>query len=160
MYYENFADLCKKHNVKPGAVSRATGVSTTTLTAWKQGKYTPKVAKLQLIADYFKVPLDVLMGEDAPIEGISPESWDYYLDVKESMDEQRNAFAALTDEEISKQVAQAEEEKNGDDPEERAYYLGKLIELANKLKVEDLATTVFILRKVTGYDELMKERNK
>lgn len=155
MYYENFDALCKNFDVKPGTVSRATGVSTTTLTAWKQGKYTPKVAKLQLIADYFGVPLKVLMGDDAPLEGIAHDSWDDYLAMKETIDEYNQS---LTPDDLSKQVELAEKEKNADDPEERAYYLGKLIELANKLTIADLVTAVFILRKVTGYDDLMRER--
>ena len=57
MYYENFAYLCEKKGVKPGQVSKETGVSTATLTSWKQGKYTPKQEKLNLIAKYFEVPL-------------------------------------------------------------------------------------------------------
>lgn len=61
MYYENFEELCKSTNVKPSAVSRATGIHTATLTSWKQGKYTPKQDKLQLIADYFNVSVDYLM---------------------------------------------------------------------------------------------------
>ena len=63
MYYEVFQKLCEERNVKPGTVSRATGVPTSTLTAWKQGKYTPKNDKLQKIADYFGVPLDYITGE-------------------------------------------------------------------------------------------------
>ena len=65
MYYENFERLCVLNNVRPGTVSKATGISTATLTSWKQGKYTPKQDKLQLIADYFGVSIDYLMtGED------------------------------------------------------------------------------------------------
>lgn len=65
MYYENFEKLCNIKNVKPGTVSKATGISTATLTSWKQGKYTPKQDKLQLIADYFGVSFEYLMtGED------------------------------------------------------------------------------------------------
>lgn len=60
MYYENFEFLCKRDGVKPGNVSKATGISTATLTSWKQGKYTPKQDKLQLIADFFKVPIDFI----------------------------------------------------------------------------------------------------
>lgn len=63
MYYENFLELCEERGVKPGTVSRATGVSTSTLTAWKQGKYTPKQNKLQKIADYFDVPLERITQE-------------------------------------------------------------------------------------------------
>lgn len=61
MYYENFVRLCELKNVKPSHVSKATGISTATLTSWKQGKYTPKNDKLQKIADYFDVSLDFLM---------------------------------------------------------------------------------------------------
>lgn len=61
MYYENFEMLCKRDNVKPSDVSKATGISTATFTSWKQGKYTPKQDKLQLIADFFNVSVDYIM---------------------------------------------------------------------------------------------------
>jgi repressor LexA len=64
MYYENFQKLCEERGVKPGTVSKATKVSTATLTAWKQNKYTPKQDKLQKIADYFQVPLSVITGSN------------------------------------------------------------------------------------------------
>lgn len=57
MYYERFAELCKRRNVTAADVSRATGIASPTLTNWKKGNYTPKADKLQLIADYFGVPL-------------------------------------------------------------------------------------------------------
>lgn len=63
MYYENFAKLCEESNIKPNKVSKETGISTATLTSWKQGKYTPKQDKLQKIADFFGVPLRWLMGD-------------------------------------------------------------------------------------------------
>lgn len=66
MYYENFEELCNKNNVKPSAVSKSTGIHTATLTSWKQGKYTPKQDKLQLIADYFNVSVDYLMTGKEP----------------------------------------------------------------------------------------------
>lgn len=61
MKYEIFEQLCKKHNVRPVDVSKATGVSTSTLSAWKTGLYEPKTDKLQKIADYFGVSVDYLM---------------------------------------------------------------------------------------------------
>lgn len=65
MYYENFQKLCEEKGVKPSTVSKETGISTATLTSWKQGKYTPKQDKLQKIADFFGVSLEVLMtGKD------------------------------------------------------------------------------------------------
>ena len=62
MYYENFERLCKERGIKPAEVSRGTGISTSTLTSWKKGAYTPKSNKLSLIAAFFGVSLDYLMG--------------------------------------------------------------------------------------------------
>jgi len=64
MYYENFERLCKERNVTPSQVSRSTGIATSTLTNWKKGNYTPKMEKLQKIADYFSVPVDFLTGRN------------------------------------------------------------------------------------------------
>lgn len=55
--YEKFAELLAKNNVTAYQVSQATGISTATLTSWKQGVYTPKIEKLMLIAKYFDVPI-------------------------------------------------------------------------------------------------------
>ena len=63
MYYETFRLLCEKKGIKPSDVSKATGISTATLTNWKQGKYTPKYDKLKVIANYFDVPVNDLMVE-------------------------------------------------------------------------------------------------
>lgn len=73
MYYEKFRELCERARVTPGQVAKATGVASSTLTEWKKGRYTPKVDKLQLIADYFNVPLDELM---------SSEKVEFYFDAK------------------------------------------------------------------------------
>lgn len=66
--YSIFEELLKKHNVTAYKVSKATGVTTATLTSWKQGVYTPKADKLQKIADYFMVPLDYLTGANPKIK--------------------------------------------------------------------------------------------
>lgn len=69
--YEIFEKLCADNDVTPYKVSQATGISRTTLSDWKKGKYTPKQDKLQLIADYFGVSVDYLMT------GVQPN--DYYI---------------------------------------------------------------------------------
>lgn len=60
--YERFEQLLLKHNVTAYRVAKETGITTSTLTSWKQGKYSPKQDKLQLIADYFGVDIDYLTG--------------------------------------------------------------------------------------------------
>jgi len=59
--YEIFEQLLNEHNVTAYRVAKETGVTTATLTSWKQGKYTPKREKLEKIADYFGVSIEYLM---------------------------------------------------------------------------------------------------
>ena len=61
--YERFEELLKDTGKTAYKVSKDTGISTATLTSWKQGKYTPKPDKLKLIADYFGVQIEYLIGE-------------------------------------------------------------------------------------------------
>ena len=59
--YEYFQALLDKYGVTAYKVAKETGVTTATLTNWKNGRYTPKPDKLQKIADYFGVPLSYLL---------------------------------------------------------------------------------------------------
>lgn len=70
--YELFDSLLKSNKVTTAAVSRATGIATSTFSEWKNGKYTPKPDKLQKIADHFNVPLTYFYP-DAQLD-------DYYVD--------------------------------------------------------------------------------
>ena len=70
--YEIFADLLAKKGVRVADVAKATGIRTGVFSDWKKGRYTPKQDKLKLIADYFGVSVDYLMGAESNLE--------YYLD--------------------------------------------------------------------------------
>ena len=59
--YSKYAELKAAMGVKDIDVSRATGVSPSTLSDWKNGHYTPKADKLKKIADFFKVSLSELL---------------------------------------------------------------------------------------------------
>ena len=59
--YEIFEKLLKEYGVTAYRVAKETGVTTATLTSWKQGKYTRKPEKMQKIADFFGVSLTYLM---------------------------------------------------------------------------------------------------
>lgn len=64
--YEIFSTLLQKNGVTSYKVSKETGVSQSTLSDWKRGLSTPKLDKLQKIADYFGVTVNYLMtGEDS-----------------------------------------------------------------------------------------------
>lgn len=83
MYYQNFEQLCKQNNVTPNKVSKETGISTATLTSWKQGKYTPKTDKLKIIAEFFNVSLEYLMQNEEVEWNPSEQTVDYSLSLTE-----------------------------------------------------------------------------
>ena len=55
--YEKFNALLEKFGITAYRVSKETGVSTSTLSDWKNGRSNPKIDKLQKIANYFEVPV-------------------------------------------------------------------------------------------------------
>lgn len=63
--YEKFEFLLTSRNTTAYQVAKATGIATATLTEWKKGTYTPKVEKLQKIAEYFGVPITFFIEDEA-----------------------------------------------------------------------------------------------
>lgn len=58
--YAKYVALRDAKGLKDADVSRATGISPDTFSAWKQGKYSPKIEKLIKLADFFGITLDEL----------------------------------------------------------------------------------------------------
>lgn len=79
--YEVFERLLKERNVTASDVSKATGIARSNFTDWKKGRTTPKLEKIQKIADYFDVSIEYLMtGEEkSPIVHADGQS-DWYID--------------------------------------------------------------------------------
>lgn len=59
--YETFEKLLEKNKVTAYQVCKETGIPRSTISDWKAGRYTPKVDKMQKLADYFNVPLEMLL---------------------------------------------------------------------------------------------------
>lgn len=81
--YEKFNELLQTSGLTAYKVAKETGVSRSTLAAWKKGEYTPKIDKLKKIADYFGVPLATLTGEQSSSvqKGeLSTKTNGYYVD--------------------------------------------------------------------------------
>lgn len=90
--YERFAELLTKYGVTAYRVSKETGISRTTFSEWKSGRSTPKMDKLQKIADYFGVSFAYLMGWDEnQIDQIAQER-EEVLDSISAIDSVRNAL--------------------------------------------------------------------
>ena len=63
--YEKFAQLLAERHLSANAVSKSTRISSSTFTEWKKGRYTPKLDKLQKIADYFGVPVTYFLDTNS-----------------------------------------------------------------------------------------------
>lgn len=62
--YKKFEQLLQKHKVTAYRVAKETGISTATLSDWKNGKSTPKPDKIKKIADFFGESLAYFYNED------------------------------------------------------------------------------------------------
>lgn len=56
--YARYAKLRDDHNLSDYRVSADTGITKSTFSDWKSGRSSPKIEKLMILADYFKVPLE------------------------------------------------------------------------------------------------------
>lgn len=64
--YEIFEQLLQKYGVSAYKVSKATGVTQSTLSDWKRGRSTPKSENMKKLSDYFGVSLEYLMTGKEP----------------------------------------------------------------------------------------------
>lgn len=61
--YKKFVELLQKKQITPYQVSKATGISQSTLSDWKTGRAKPKADKLLKLAEYFGVTVDYFLKE-------------------------------------------------------------------------------------------------
>lgn len=64
--YDVYEKLRNEKGLSNAEVSRATGVSTATLSQWKTGRYTPKMDKLEKIVSFLSVPVEYLVTGSLP----------------------------------------------------------------------------------------------
>ena len=55
--YHKYEELLKETGKTSYQVSKETGIGQNTLSNWKTGRSQPKVEKLQILANYFGVPV-------------------------------------------------------------------------------------------------------
>lgn len=95
MFYDNYKKLCLKIGKSTTKVGNELGISSGTVSAWKNGT-TPTGAMLQKVANYFNVSSDYLLtGEDPAYQAVS--SSDEEVDIFE-------AINALKDTELRRLV--------------------------------------------------------
>lgn len=105
IFFERFADLCKEIGETPNSVAKILGISSGSITAWKNGTE-PRNKTLSNIADYFGVTTDYLLGketEKAPVDtdkrSVSDDDIKFALfggdgDITDAMYDEVKRFAA------------------------------------------------------------------
>ena len=91
MFYERFIQLCKNSNVKPSPLLESLGLTNANLKRWRNGS-SPTANNAKLIADYFGVSIDYLIGNTTKPENIniSPDdAFSIYADNAQLSDESR-----------------------------------------------------------------------
>lgn len=78
--YEKFNKLLQEKGLTAYKVAKDTGVSRSTLAAWKKNEYTPKLDKLQKLANYLGVSVSYLTGESDEIGNTEQIQNGYYVD--------------------------------------------------------------------------------
>ena len=62
--YKKYEELLIKTGKTSYQVSKDTGIAQSTISDWKTGRSNPKLEKLQILADYFGVPITYFIGGD------------------------------------------------------------------------------------------------
>lgn len=72
--YTHFENVLKSKGLKPSDVSKATKIASSTLTDWKMGRTTPKLDKLEKIAEFLGVSVEFLTtGKESSFPEFEPE---------------------------------------------------------------------------------------
>ena len=72
--YDIFMQLMEEKGVTAYRVAKDTGITQATLSRWKTGKVSPSIETLQVLAEYFGVTIDYLMGNTHADEQTPPET--------------------------------------------------------------------------------------
>lgn len=64
MFYDRFKELCDQRGISCNKAALEMGLSNATPTAWKKRGLTPKADTLEVIANYFGVSTDYLIGKE------------------------------------------------------------------------------------------------
>ena len=64
MFFDTYRELCLSAGKTPSAVAVELGIGKASVSDWKNKGQTPRADKLQLIADYFGVSIDYLLGTE------------------------------------------------------------------------------------------------
>lgn len=69
MFYDKYAQLCKKRDISNSAAAHEAGISKSLVSKWKKDRTeTPSPEVLEKLSAYFGVPISELLEEDVDIK--------------------------------------------------------------------------------------------
>lgn len=84
IFWDNFIMLCNEHNKNPNPVAKELGISSGSVTGWKNGAL-PRDTTVKKIADYFGVPVEHLTEQINVKKIQSPEFSDEMSDIDKEL---------------------------------------------------------------------------
>ena len=82
MFWENYQALCKGIGKSPNGVAAELGISSGSVTSWKNKNIIPRTNTLNAIADYFSVSVEQLLSVTVP----EVTFWDNFVSLCETVD--------------------------------------------------------------------------
>lgn len=74
---KNYGDILKEHRMARGltlkAIEKATGINNGNLSRWERGEVIPSIAFCEILADFYGITLDELVGRDCGEETSAPK---------------------------------------------------------------------------------------
>lgn len=61
--YKKYLKLKNEKNLTDYKIAKDTGIASSTLSEWKNGRCTPKIKKIKILADYFGVTVDYFISD-------------------------------------------------------------------------------------------------
>lgn len=107
--YEKYELLQLERKVSTYKVCKATGLSPSMFTAWKQGTTTPKRDSLQKICDYFEVPLSYFYDERTNIDNLMNQAEQVGIDTKQLLSSLASALPSQNAIRIASDIEQLTE---------------------------------------------------
>lgn len=93
--YDVFMQLMEEKGVTAYRVAKDTGITQATLSRWKTGRVSPSIETLQVLAEYFGVTIDYLMGNTPADRDI--EEIDIAIELEEMMQKLKSDGSLMFD---------------------------------------------------------------
>lgn len=91
--FDRIEYLLRTNGMSQSDLSKATGISTGLISQWKKRTQNPSISKLAVVADYFGVTVDYLLGKEEKPAATEDDELNEYLEELKTRPEMRMLFS-------------------------------------------------------------------